>query len=228
MKKHETRMVTGKAFCAVVFDMDGIIFDTERLIRKCWKIIGDRHHLSGVQEACMAALGYNYTNVVRIFKEHLGADFPFEAYQKEVRELYFGEMYGEHLPFKHGVVHLLAALKEQDIPVALATSTSKELVVRELTDAGIIQYFDEIVCGDMVTHSKPHPETFLIACEKLGVAPETAFAIEDSFNGIRSASSGGLRTIMVPDLLEPTEEIRGLTELVCRSLDEVYDYILGE
>ena len=94
----------------------------------------------------------------------------------------------------------------------------------ELRDAGLYDYFDRVVCGNMVTKSKPDPEIFLTACRLLEVEPGEAFAIEDSFNGIRSASSGGLRPIMVPDIVEPTGEIRGLCERVLPTLMDVQAY----
>ena len=86
-------------------------------------------------------------------------------------------------------------------------------------------YFDEIVCGDMVSKSKPDPEIFLKACELLNVEPKESFAIEDSYNGMRAAHAGGLRPIMVPDLAEPTEEMEELAEVILPSLLEVIAYI---
>ena len=89
---------------------------------------------------------------------------------------------------------------------------------------GIYHDASEIITGDMVTHSKPHPEIFLLACEKIGVKPENAYAIEDSYNGIRSANAGGLRPIMVPDLRPADDEMKELAEVVLKSLDEVVKY----
>ena len=112
--------------------------------------------------------------------------------------------------------------------MALASSTRREVVLQELTDAGIIDYFDEVICGDMVTRSKPAPDIFLRACEETGVSPDRAYAIEDSYNGIRSAAAGGLRPIMVPDLMPPTEEMRRLSEAVLKDLHEARRWLLEE
>ena len=112
-------------------------------------------------------------------------------------------------------------LKEQGIAVALASSTRSEVVLAELRDGGILPFFDKVICGDMVKRSKPAPDIFLKACEELQVKPERAYAIEDSYNGIRAAHSSGLRPIMVPDLAEPTEEMRELAEMILPDLVEV-------
>ena len=209
------------SFSAVVFDMDGVIFDSERLVQESWRIVGERHGLTDTREVCSRCLGLNQKKSLAIFLEHYGADFPYEVYKNECRELFWGPLYGDHLPMKTGVVEILTTLKELGIPVALATSTSKKTVTREMLDAGILDFFDALVCGDMVTHGKPHPEIFLTACEKLGVAPELALAVEDSYNGIRAASAGGLQPIMVPDLLPPTGEIEAKCVSICKDLLEL-------
>ena len=98
----------------------------------------------------------------------------------------------------------------------------------QLEQAGILKYFDEIITGDMVTKSKPDPEIYRMACEKIGVDPQNAFAVEDSYNGIRSAQAGGLRAIMVPDLLPADEEMKELAEVVLPSLNDVIRYIGNE
>jgi len=134
--------------------------------------------------------------------------------------------YSEKIPVKPGVVSILEALKAENIPIAIASSTRRGAVVSELTEADLIKYFDRLVCGDMVTHSKPHPEIFLTACRELGVRPENAYAIEDSYNGIRSAHAGGLRPIMVPDCLPPTKEMEMLSEAVFDNLYEVEKYLI--
>ena len=109
--------------------------------------------------------------------------------------------------------------------IALASSSKKETVIRQLNDAGMLDYFDEIVSGDMVEKSKPEPDIFLKACEKLGVLPQRSYAIEDSFNGIRAAYSGKLKPIMVPDILPADDEMRQKAEAVLDSLIDVADYL---
>jgi HAD superfamily hydrolase (TIGR01509 family) len=157
--------------------------------------------------------------------EAYGEDFPFDEFDKQASDLFHAKYDGGRLPIKSGVREILDYLKSSNKKIALATSTKKTSVIRRLSEAGLLEYFDEIVTGDMVTHSKPHPEIYLFACEKIGVKPEDAYAIEDSYNGIRSATSGGLRTIMVPDLLPANDEMHELAETILNDLNEVIEYL---
>ena len=119
----------------------------------------------------------------------------------------------------------MAYLKDNGIKTALASSTSSASVLREIVGAGLEKYFDQIVCGDMVERSKPAPDIWLEALRRLGVDAADAAAIEDSFNGVRSAKAAGLYTIMVPDLVQPDDEIRALADQVFPSLKEVLEFI---
>ncbi len=209
---------------AVVFDMDGVIFDSERCIFDVWKDLARQHNLGDMDPALRACLGVNTETCRKIMRSMKGEDFPVEAFMKEASALFHARYDGGKLPLKPGVRELLEFLKEKGIRVGLASSTRESTVTAELRDAGLYDFFDQIVCGNMVTKSKPDPEIFLTACRLLDVEPGDAFAIEDSFNGIRSASSGGLRALMVPDMVEPTEEIRALCEKVLPSLTDVQAY----
>lgn len=209
---------------AVVFDMDGVILDTEGLVLKCWSAVADKYGIPDIKSTCMACLGLNAQAAVETFKNRYGQDFPYDDYKVEMRDLFLKE----RIPVKEGAEELLKKLKENQIPVALASSTRSEMVLRELDEVGLLKYFDKVICGDMVSHSKPHPEIFLKACEELGICPEQAFAVEDSFSGIRAAYAGGLRPVMVPDMVQPTEEIRDLTVKVCESLAEVKEYLFDK
>ena len=214
-----------REYKAVVFDMDGIIFDSERLVIECWKETADKYGIMDIERTCEACLGVNATETREIFKRFYGQDFPYDEYKKEMSELFHGRYDGGRLPTKVGVKELLEYLKVQGIKVGLASSTRKAVVVQELTDAGLIGYFDVVVGGDMVRKSKPDPEIFLKACEELEVAPQEAFAIEDSYNGIRAAAAGKLRPLMVPDLMPPTEEMQELAECIFETLLDVKAFL---
>ncbi|MBQ9142598.1 MAG: HAD family phosphatase [Lachnospiraceae bacterium] len=215
----------GQDFKAVVFDMDGVIFDSERLVIECWKVIADKYGVRDIETTCHECLGVNGTETKQKFLNRYGQDFPYDTYKSEMSKLYHDKYDGGRLPMKKGVVELLQYLKGAKVKVALASSTRKAVVEQELTDAGIIQYFDVVIGGDMVTRSKPQPDIFLKACEELGVAPQEALAIEDSYNGIRAAAAGKLRPLMVPDLMPPTEEMEKLAERIFTDLFEVLSYI---
>ena len=217
-----------KELKAVVFDMDGVIFDSERKVVECWIEIAAKYGIKDIEKLCKMCLGTNSAETKRIALQFYGEDFPYEERKKEQSDLYHERYDGGRLPMKTGVRELLEFLKEKGLKIALASSTRRIVVENQLRDAGLLPYFDMVVCGDMVSHSKPHPEIFLKACEELSVAPECAIAIEDSYNGIRSAHAAGMRPIMVPDMAEPTEEMERLAEVILGSLLEVREYILKE
>ena len=210
---------------AVVFDMDGVIFDTERLVIEFWKEVAKRHNIPNVEHTCIQCLGTNRVRTREIFLENYGADFPFDPYRAEVTELFNTHYKGVPLPTKPGVRELLSYLQEQDIKVGLASSTAQRLVRDEIGTAGLLPYFQTLVCGDMVEHSKPAPDIFLKACEILNADPTKSIAIEDSFNGIRSAHCAGMTPIMVPDQVQPTDEIRALAFHVMPSLLDVLNWL---
>lgn len=212
-------------FKAVVFDMDGVIFDSEKLVVLCWQEIADKYNIVGIEEQCRRCLGLNREAAKQKMLEHYGMDFPYDAYKKEMSDLYHSRYSGGRLPMKPGVVEILTFLKENGKKIALASSTRKEVVVAELRDAGIIDYFDKVICGDMVARSKPEPDIFLKACEELEVAVKDAYAIEDSYNGIRAAHRAGMMPVMVPDLAEPTKEMEQLTVAIIPSLLEVLEWL---
>ena len=210
---------------AVVFDMDGVIFDTERLVIEFWKEVAKKHNIPNVEHTCIQCLGANRVRTREIFLENYGADFPYDPYRAEVTELFDTHYKGVPLPTKPGIRELLNYLQEQDIKVGLASSTAQHLVRDEIGTAGLLPYFQTLVCGDMVEHSKPAPDIFLKACEILNADPTKSIAIEDSFNGIRSAHCAGMTPIMVPDQVQPTDEIRTLAFHVMPSLLDVLNWL---
>ena len=210
---------------AIVFDMDGVIFDTERLVIEFWKEVAKKHNIPNIEHTCIQCLGTNRVRTREIFLENYGADFPFDPYRAEVTELFNTHYKGVPLPTKPGIRELLSYLQEQDIKVGLASSTAQHLVRDEIGTAGLLPYFQTLVCGDMVEHSKPAPDIFLKACEILNADPRRSIAIEDSFNGIRSAHCAGMTPIMVPDQVQPTDEIRTLAFHVMPSLLDVLNWL---
>lgn len=211
---------------AVVFDMDGVIFDSERLVLECWNEIAQKHGIEDMGPVCLKCTGLTVDASRSVMKEYFGQDFPYDTYKAEMSRLFHERYDGGRLPVKPGVEELLAFLKEQGKKVALASSTRSQVVKTELADAGILSYFDAVICGDMVQNSKPAPDIFIRACKCLGTDPARSFAVEDSHNGIRSAESAGLRPIMVPDLVPVTEEMEQLTEVILPSLADVKQYLV--
>ncbi len=185
-----------REFDAVVFDMDGVIFDSERATMECWIELARKYNIKNIEEPYLACTGTTKKRTKEIMLEAYGNDFPFDVYAKETSNMYHEKYDGGRLPMKCGVVELLRLIKKQNKKIALASSTRKQTVFSQLRDAKILHYFDEIVTGDMVTKSKPEPDIYLLACRMIGVVPQNAYAIEDSYNGIRSAWRGELKPIM--------------------------------
>lgn len=210
---------------AVIFDMDGVIFDSEALVLKTWKQVADKYGIPDIEETCRECLGTNHEATKNIFKNHYGEEFPYDTYKKEMAELFHQQAAGGNLEKKPGIHELLEYLRSIKIKTGLASSTREEIVRRELSEGGLLSYFDEIVCGDMVKRSKPAPDIYLEACRRLMVKPECCYGIEDSYNGIRALKSAGIHPLMVPDLAEPTEEMEMLAECILPSLHEVKAYL---
>lgn len=210
---------------AVVFDMDGVIFDSERAVMQCWKEVASRHNIPDIEKAILACTGTTMVRTREIMLNLYGADFPYDEYARESSAIFHSRYDGGRLPMKPGVKELLTFLKEHDKKIALASSTRQQVVTDELRDAGVIEYFDRIICGDMVSRSKPAPDIFLKACEELNISPSDSYAIEDSYNGIRAAHAGGLHPIMVPDLLPADEEMQSLAEIVLPNLTSIMEYL---
>lgn len=210
---------------AVIFDMDGVIFDSERLVIECWQVVAEKHNVPDIVEICMRVQGNNREETGKRFREKYGNDFPYDAYKKEVSAL-FRERYGEgRLPLKPGVVEILQELKQRHIPLALASSTRTDIVKLELDEAHLLSFFDAVLGGDMAPRSKPEPDIFLAAAKALDVAPANCYVLEDSFNGIRAANRAGMHPIMVPDMQQPTDEIRELAEVIADNLLAALEYL---
>ena len=217
-----------KDFDAVVFDMDGLIFDSERAGYECWKEVLASYGFHEIDELYNACIGSSRVRTERVVKESLGEDFPFDEFYRKVFEIYAARYGGGNMPIKTGAREILIWLKQQGKLIALASSSERGTVLGLLGAAGLLEYFDGIVSGDMVTRSKPEPDIFLAACRLLGTAPERTYAVEDSYNGIRAAARGGLRPVMVPDMLPATDEMRSLAEDVEDDLFGVIAYFAGK
>lgn len=211
---------------AVIFDMDGVIIDSEQLIQRLMIQLGVERGLdrSLLEQATRNSLGVNRVVEKKMYEE-LFPGIDYDELHGSMGKVYWEHLYAGKLPLKPGVVELLTWLKEHDYYVALATSTKEVTAREELELLGVLKYFDTLTCGDMLKKSKPEPDIYLMACDSLGIQPEGSFAVEDSYNGVRSASSAGLTTIMVPDLIGPDDEMKRLADAILPSLLDVIDYL---
>lgn len=206
---------------AVILDMDGLMLDTERYGEQFHRRALEERGIPFLEEVTAQITGRNHNQVRRILLESYGADYPFDEVRLRIGELWEQYLSDHPVPVKPGLFPLLEYLGEREIPAAVATSTSRSIALPRLEKAGIAPYLSALVFGDMVERSKPEPDIFLIAAEKLGVKPEEAMVLEDSPNGILAAHRAGMLPVMIPDLLPPDEELQKLLYRRLERLDQV-------
>ena len=205
----------------VIFDMDGLLVDSETRALNAWREVAEKHGIPDIDGLFPKIIGTNtYTRGI-IFDSVYGGKFDFTLCNEEVRSIAHSYEAKSPIPLKKGVKELLAYLRENGYKIAIASSGLLATIERRMKFHGIFDYFDVIVSGEMVTHSKPNPEIFLICAEKLGAEPKDITVLEDSPNGIKAAKAAGMRPVMVPDLYAPQKEISDLAYAVCASLTEV-------
>ena len=210
---------------AVIFDMDGTLFDTESVYANAWRAAGRELNFAPIEEAIAACTGRNAKDTRRFFEDHYADLVSYDEFMA-VRTKYYDAKIAEiGVPLKPGVVELLEYLKANGIGIALATATRMVRTLENMERTGLGHYFDVLVTGDMVEHGKPHPETFLTAAAKLGVDPSECMGVEDSFNGVRAIRAAGMVTVMVPDVTAPTPEIEALLDAKCETLHELIPMI---
>lgn len=209
-----------KEIRAFVFDMDGVLIDSERIVGNCWREIARKNSLPKIEIAINGCIGLNKYDTKLFFCKMYGDDIDFDEFDQKCTSMFKETIAREGLPLKAGVHEILSYLKENRIPTALASSTKYKSVLFHLQSLSLDQYFDVIIGGDMVVHSKPDPEIYQMACEKLGIDPEFCVAVEDSPNGIRSSAAAGMIAVMVPDLVQPDAEI---SSLLYRKYDTLFD-----
>lgn len=210
---------------AVIFDMDGILIDSENLVGQCWMEIAAEQHIEGMSETIRKCIGLNKNDTRQLVMDTYGPDFPYDEFATLASSRFQELVAMKGLPMKKGVREILQFLRDRKIPIGLASSTREVTVRRQMTDLGLIDFFDQIVGGDAVEHSKPNPEIYLIACGKMGFAPADCMAVEDSPNGIRAASAAGMETVMVPDLVAPDEEMMRTADHIFPDLIAFMEYL---
>lgn len=213
---------------AVIFDMDGVIFDSERLVLEGWIEIGKKYGIPDIEKVFPKCIGVNAVATKQIFLDYYGEDFPYDTYREETSRRFHEKYDNGRLPMKPGIKELLQYLRENGYRIGLASSTRQEVVRQELADAGILPYFETLTCGDMVKRSKPEPDIFLKAAETLGLEPQECIVIEDSYNGIRAASRACMFPIMVPDMIAPDGEMKQLAGVIFDNLYEVKGFLLRQ
>ncbi len=210
---------------ALIFDMDGLLFDSERVVQRSWNIAGNELGFGLVGENIYNTLGMNLKSRTDYFKRVYGMDFPMDRFAERTREIYYAIAREEGVPLKPGVRALLEYGKQHGYKMGVATSSRQVHAVNAMKEKGIYDYFDNCVFGDMVENAKPDPEIYETACKRLGTEAQNAMALEDAPNGIRSASQAGMYAVMIPDLVQPDEVMKRTAYRICGNLYEVIDLL---
>lgn len=211
-----------------IFDMDGTMFDTERLSNMGWKqaVAQQTQDISNelFEKTFNSMLGTNNANCRRIANELLPG-FDFDKGNAACCAFMDEYMETHGIPIKPGLFELLDRLEELGIKKCVATSTAKERATHKLKMAGVAHRFEVIVGGDEVIVSKPDPEIFIKAASACGISPESCIVLEDSAAGAMGGYLAGMRVIVIPDILQPSEETRKMASIVCKDLHEVAQLI---
>lgn len=208
---------------AVIFDMDGLMIDSERVTFDGYKIECGKLGLEMTEEFYKQTLGLPLPSVFQKYHSRFGQDFPMEKVLENVHR-YMDQLFEqEGVPVKEGVDQLLKYLKANGYRTVLATSSNRGRVDKILGQTGLAAYFDGSICGDEVERGKPDPDVFLKACKKAGVEPEEAIVLEDSEAGIWAAYAAGIPVICVPDMKYPEEGFKEKASWIVPSLTVVLE-----
>ena len=207
-----------KRYTGAIFDMDGVLFDTERVYQQTWHEIAADMGIEladGMTEAVSGTNGAVMNRVIQRFYHVADGAAIMEDCKARIRE-----KLSRHVPVKDGAREILAYLKSVGFRVAVASSSTQAQIRSNLRLSGLAPFFDAIVSGEEVSAGKPDPEIFLRAAAALDCAPGQCFVFEDSLSGVRAGHAAGCDTIMVPDLIPPSEDILPLCFRVCDSLTD--------
>ncbi len=205
-------------YTGAIFDMDGVLFDTEQIYQQTWHELAAERKVELASGFLQAISGSSGARMNQVLEEYYhvsdGAVLAQECMGRVRQKL------AVHVPVKEGVHEILAFFKEKGMPIAVASSSLPGQIEANLKNAGIKTYFAEIISGTEVEHGKPAPDIFLLAARRIGCAPQECFVFEDSENGVKAGFAAGCATFMVPDLIEPSSEIRQYCTRICRNLTE--------
>jgi HAD superfamily hydrolase (TIGR01509 family) len=217
-------MIFNKIPRAVIFDMDGLLFDTEALYRDALMIAADGLGVEASVDLYLSTIGLSSEDTKARMSAHFGTAIDMDLLWKSASG-HFQHLADTRLCLKPGVIELLSVLDTLQLPAAIATSSGPDTVNHHLSAHRLDGRFRAIAASGSYARSKPHPDPFLTAARLLGADPASCVALEDSHNGVRSAASAGMMTIMVPDMLAATDEMRGLCVHIAQDLHEVAQLI---
>lgn len=210
---------------AIIFDMDGLMIDSERVTFECYQERLKDMNLTMDEEFYKTLLGKPIIGIYQRFYDVYGNDFPIQNVIQDVHQLMAERFETEGVPVKKGLVELLHYLKDNNYKTIVATSSNRDRVDKILAQAKITEFFDDSICGDEVTKGKPNPEVFLKSCQKLGVNVDEAIVLEDSEAGIQASYDANIKVICIPDMKYPEKQYEEKTFKILKDLTEVTVYL---
>lgn len=210
---------------AIIFDMDGLMIDSERVTFECYQERLKDMNLTMDEEFYKTLLGKPIKGIYQRFYDVYGNDFPIDNVIQDVHQLMDERFETEGVPVKKGLVELLHYLKDNNYKTIVATSSNRDRVDKILAQAKITEFFDDSICGDEVTKGKPNPEVFLKSCQKLGVNVDEAIVLEDSEAGIQASYDANIKVICIPDMKYPEKQYEEKTFKILKDLTEVTAYL---
>ena len=210
---------------AIIFDMDGVLIDSERISFKCFQEVFKEHNYKMDEIFYLRLIGRNVKSIKAIMEEEYGIDFPFDTIYKKKSNLALEITDKNGVIIKPGVHELLDYLNKENYKIAVATSTRRERALQLLEEAKIKDKVNYVICGDQVENSKPNPEIFLKAAKGLNVSPEKCIVIEDSDAGITAAHAAKMIGIHVPDMKFLEDDTKELAFKICDNLIDVKNYL---
>ena len=210
---------------AIIFDMDGLMIDSERVTFECYQERLKDMNLTMDEEFYKTLLGKPIKGIYQRFYDVYGNDFPIQNVIQDVHQLMAERFETEGVPVKKGLVELLHYLKDNNYKTIVATSSNRDRVDKILAQAKITEFFDDSICGDEVTKGKPNPEVFLKSCQKLGVNVDEAIVLEDSEAGIQASYDANIKVICIPDMKYPEKQYEEKMFKILKDLTEVTAYL---
>jgi beta-phosphoglucomutase-like phosphatase (HAD superfamily) len=211
-------------FDAVIFDMDGLLLDSEKVALDIFQEVCTHFKLPDLTNAYYKCIGTNAKLTETILRSALAGLMEYEKFISEFDKRHTQFIDEQSFPLKKGVTILLNHFTDLNIPMAIATSTATEMAKHHLVKTGILSYFTAVIGGDQVKNSKPDPEIYIKAAESLKVNPENCLVLEDSENGVKAGLAAKMTVVQVPDLIKPDEEFMKMGQIVLDSLADVIKY----
>lgn len=213
-----------KQFELIIFDLDGLLIDSERIALEQFLLTAEEFGIEIDQTVYMQCIGTNARRVDEILSTALSHQTEYLSFKAAWRDRYKSLIERQEIPLKAGAIEILKDIKSRQQSIALATSTETPQAIIKLANAGISDYFNAVIGGDQVARSKPAPDIYLKAAQEFKVNPEKCLALEDSENGVNAAINAGMKVIQIPDLVAPSAALKQQGHIILKSLQEVINY----